>query len=113
MSMGNPHAVVFVEDVDAVDLVAVGPHFENHPSFPSRINTEFVQVRPLASRCPAPTSSLDSLVSYRSDSPRQTLHRRGLSLSLMIPVARWTSSFMIRLQGWVGLTRKVETGSDC
>lgn len=45
VSMGNPHAVVFVDDVDAVDLATVGPYFENHPSFPARINTEFVQVR--------------------------------------------------------------------
>lgn len=42
--MGNPHAVVFVDDVAAVDLSAVGPQFENHSAFPARINTEFVQV---------------------------------------------------------------------
>lgn len=44
VSMGNPHAVVFVPDLDDVDLPVVGPQFENHPSFPARINTEFVQV---------------------------------------------------------------------
>lgn len=44
MSMGNPHAVVFVPDVDALDLPALGPQFETHPSFPAKINTEFVQV---------------------------------------------------------------------
>lgn len=42
--MGNPHAVVFVPDVDALDLPALGPQFETHPSFPAKINTEFVQV---------------------------------------------------------------------
>ncbi|MEF9971756.1 MAG: diaminopimelate epimerase [Oscillospiraceae bacterium] len=44
LSVGNPHAVIFVEDVDAVKLEALGPRFENHPLFPERVNTEFVQV---------------------------------------------------------------------
>lgn len=44
VSMGNPHAVVFVDDVDALDLEKIGPEFENHPNFPKRVNTEFVQV---------------------------------------------------------------------
>ena len=44
MSMGNPHAVVFVPDVAALDLPTLGPQFETHPSFPAKINTEFVQV---------------------------------------------------------------------
>lgn len=44
VSMGNPHGVVFVDDVDALDLAHIGPHFEHHPFFPERINTEFVQV---------------------------------------------------------------------
>ena len=44
VSMGNPHCVVFVQDADALDLEQIGPMFENHPLFPKRINTEFVQV---------------------------------------------------------------------
>ncbi len=44
LSVGNPHAVIFVEDLDAVDLKTIGPRFENHPLFPERVNTEFVQV---------------------------------------------------------------------
>mmetsp|Transcript_36966 Transcript_36966/g.115787 ORF Transcript_36966/g.115787 Transcript_36966/m.115787 type:complete len:315 (-) Transcript_36966:262-1206(-) len=44
ISMGNPHCITFVDDVDALDLAAVGPQFETHPAFPARINTEFVQV---------------------------------------------------------------------
>lgn len=44
VSMGNPHAIVFVDDLDAVDLAAVGPLFESHPAFPAKTNTEFVQV---------------------------------------------------------------------
>ncbi|MDR3362302.1 MAG: diaminopimelate epimerase [Desulfovibrio sp.] len=44
VSMGNPHAVVFLENIDALDLPALGPCFENHPLFPQRTNTEFVEV---------------------------------------------------------------------
>ena len=44
VSMGNPHAVVYVDDVDNLDLEAVGPLFENHERFPQKVNTEFVQV---------------------------------------------------------------------
>ena len=36
--------MVFVDDVDALDLKNLGPRFENHPLFPERVNTEFVQV---------------------------------------------------------------------
>ena len=44
VSMGNPHAVVFCDDVAAIDLEKVGPAFESHPLFPRRINVHFVQV---------------------------------------------------------------------
>ncbi len=44
VSMGNPHAVVFVEDVEGLKLETLGPLFERHPCFPNRTNTEFVQV---------------------------------------------------------------------
>ena len=44
VSMGNPHAVIFVPDVAAVDLARVGPMVENHPAFPRRINVHFVQI---------------------------------------------------------------------
>lgn len=44
VSMGNPHAVVFVEDTASLDLEKIGPQFEHHERFPERINTEFVQV---------------------------------------------------------------------
>lgn len=44
VSMGNPHAVVFVDDVKEMNLERVGPCFENHERFPKRINTEFVKV---------------------------------------------------------------------
>ncbi|MCI8947723.1 MAG: diaminopimelate epimerase [Lachnospiraceae bacterium] len=44
VSMGNPHAVVFVEDVQNLQIENVGPYFERHERFPKRINTEFVHV---------------------------------------------------------------------
>jgi diaminopimelate epimerase len=44
VSMGNPHAVFFVEDVDAVALAELGPKLERHPLFPERTNVEIVQV---------------------------------------------------------------------
>lgn len=44
VSMGNPHAVVFVDDVESLDLPTIGPVFEHHAVFPKRINTEFVKV---------------------------------------------------------------------
>lgn len=44
VSMGNPHCVVFMRDIDALDLEKLGPEFENHELFPDRINTEFVEV---------------------------------------------------------------------
>ena len=44
VSMGNPHAVVLLEDVEGLDIEKIGPKFENHERFPKRINTEFVRV---------------------------------------------------------------------
>lgn len=44
VSMGNPHCVLFLDEVDSLDLEKIGPAFENHPMFPERTNTEFVRV---------------------------------------------------------------------
>lgn len=44
VSMGNPHAVIFVPDPDAIEIEKLGPAFERHLLFPERVNTEFVQV---------------------------------------------------------------------
>ncbi|MEL4105734.1 diaminopimelate epimerase [Oscillospiraceae bacterium WX1] len=43
VSMGNPHGVIFVDSVDALDLVQIGPPLENHTIFPERANIEFVE----------------------------------------------------------------------
>lgn len=44
VSMGNPHAIVYMDDMDGLDIARIGPLFENHINFPDRINTEFVKV---------------------------------------------------------------------
>ncbi len=44
VSMGNPHAVVFMENIAKLDIASIGPLFENHEVFPNRTNTEFVEV---------------------------------------------------------------------
>lgn len=44
VSMGNPHAIIYMEEIDSLDIEKIGPAFENHPLFPDRVNTEFVKV---------------------------------------------------------------------
>lgn len=44
VSMGNPHCIIFVDDVAAVELAKIGPKFEHHAAFPQRTNTEFIEV---------------------------------------------------------------------
>lgn len=43
VSMGNPHCITFVDDVDGMNLEKIGPSFEHHEIFPDRVNTEFVR----------------------------------------------------------------------
>lgn len=43
-SMGNPHSVVYLQNIDQLNLADIGPYFECHPMFPNRTNTEFVEV---------------------------------------------------------------------
>ena len=44
VSMGNPHLVIFVDEINKIKLEEVGPALEHHPLFPDRVNVEFVQV---------------------------------------------------------------------
>ena len=44
VSMGNPHAVIFVDDPDAAPVERLGPQIEHHPAFPNRVNVEFARV---------------------------------------------------------------------
>lgn len=43
VSMGNPHIVLFLDEIASLDLKRLGPQFENHPKFPDKVNTEFVR----------------------------------------------------------------------
>lgn len=44
ISVGNPHAVIFTNDIDRLKLEEIGPKMENHPAFPERINVEFIEI---------------------------------------------------------------------
>lgn len=44
ISMGNPHGIVFMDDINSLEIEKIGPKFENHIAFPDRVNTEFVKV---------------------------------------------------------------------
>ncbi|MGH7775535.1 MAG: diaminopimelate epimerase [Candidatus Binatia bacterium] len=44
VSMGNPHCVLYRDELDHLDIEGIGPRFEHHPFFPKRVNAEFVQV---------------------------------------------------------------------
>ena len=44
VSMGNPHAVIFTENIDKLDLATIGRKIENHPMFPEKVNVEFVEI---------------------------------------------------------------------
>lgn len=44
VSMGNPHAVIFMDDIHSLDLAKIGPKFEHHSMFPEGVNTEFIQI---------------------------------------------------------------------
>lgn len=44
VSMGNPHAVIFLDEIDELELEKIGKPFENNPLFPEKVNTEFVKI---------------------------------------------------------------------
>ncbi|MDR0864105.1 MAG: diaminopimelate epimerase [Candidatus Symbiothrix sp.] len=44
VSMGNPHAIIFTEGIDRLDLEKIGKKIENHPMFPEKVNVEFVEI---------------------------------------------------------------------
>lgn len=44
ISMGNPHGIIFMDNIDNLEIEKIGPKFENHIAFPDRVNTEFVKI---------------------------------------------------------------------
>ncbi len=83
VSMGNPHAVVFVPDTAAVPLERVGPPLERHPAFPARANVEFCQV-------------------VGSDRLRVRVWERGAGITLACGTGACAAVVAARLQGYVG-----------
>jgi len=93
VSMGNPHAVVFVGSVDAQDVARLGPALERHPLFPRRTNVEFVEVvdrgtirqrtwergsgETLACGTGACAAGVAAILTGRCDSPLRNLLRGG------------------------------------
>ena len=69
--MGNPHCVIFVDDVDQVPVDKYGPAIENHPLFPNRINVEFVEVSPPPKSGSAPGSGAPGKPSPAALAPRR------------------------------------------
>ncbi len=45
VSMGNPHAVIYLDEIENLDLEKIGPVFENNSLFPERVNTEFIKIK--------------------------------------------------------------------
>jgi diaminopimelate epimerase len=44
VSMGNPHCVLYLDEIESLDLRKIGPRFEHHVFFPKRVNTEFIHI---------------------------------------------------------------------
>lgn len=84
VSMGNPHAVTFVESVSAIEIEKVGPEFEHHTMFPERVNTEFIE---LAGK----------------DELKMRVWERGSGETLACGTGACASAYAAMLNGHVGL----------
>ena len=109
LSVGNPHLVFFVPDVDTIDLVSLGPSIEHDPAFPERINVNVAAVQPdgsvrlrtwergagLTRACGtgASATGVAAIVSKRAQSP-VTVHMPGGSLTIA-----WAPGEAIRMSG--------------
>lgn len=89
VSMGNPHAVVFMQGIDELDLPALGPLFEHHPLFPRRTNTEFVEV-------------------LSSTSIRMRVWERGAGETLACGTGACAATVACALNGYTGRSVDVE-----
>ncbi|NDY71048.1 diaminopimelate epimerase [Desulfobacter hydrogenophilus] len=83
VSMGNPHAVIFVNDLSLVDIEVVGPMVENHPRFPEKTNVEFIEV------------ISDSQIKMR-------VWERGAGVTLACGTGACAAVTAAHLTGWVG-----------
>ena len=69
--MGNPHAVVFMNNVDSLDIDKVGPEFEHDKIFPERVNAEFIKA-PAKLGLAAPVLVQQQLRLFLTDSAKRT-----------------------------------------
>lgn len=111
VSMGNPHAVIFCEEIDSLDLPVIGPLFEHHERFPEGVNTEFIQLidretlrmrvwergsgETFACGTGACASVVAAVLNGHCDPDREiTVHLRGGDLKITC-----TSDFTVRMRG--------------
>lgn len=83
VSMGNPHCIVPVEDVDGLKIEEIGPFFERHPAFPARVNTEFIRV-------------------IDSDTVQMRVWERGSGETLACGTGACAVAVACSLNGWTG-----------
>lgn len=83
VSMGNPHCIVPVEDVDGLKIEKIGPFFERHPAFPARVNTEFIRV-------------------IDSDTVQMRVWERGSGETLACGTGACAVAVACSLNGWTG-----------
>jgi diaminopimelate epimerase len=89
VSMGNPHAVLRVEDVDTAPVETLGPAIESHPRFPKRVNVGFMQV-------------------LAPDHIRLRVYERGAGETLACGTGACAAVVAGRLHGWLVDTVKVD-----
>ncbi|MFZ5537041.1 MAG: diaminopimelate epimerase [Pseudomonadota bacterium] len=89
VSMGNPHAVLRVEDVDSAPVETLGPAIESHPRFPKRVNVGFMQV-------------------LAPDHIRLRVYERGAGETLACGTGACAAVVAGRLHGWLVDTVKVD-----
>jgi diaminopimelate epimerase len=89
LSMGNPHAVVFVDEVDAAPVTTLGPLLERHPAFPAGTNVEFAQV-------------------VDAGTVRQRTWERGVGETLACGTGACAVAVAVNLRGLAGIPLAVE-----
>jgi len=87
VDVGNPHAVFFVDDADAIDLQGIGPKIEHHKLFPNRINVEFV--------------------SKRQDGLRMRVWERGAGITLACGSGACATAYAAFAQGHAGRKTRI------
>jgi diaminopimelate epimerase len=120
VNMGNPHAVFFVDDVEALDIAAIGPGVEHDPLFPERVNAGFAEVRgpgDIRLKVWERGAGLTLACGTGAAAALVAAHRQGRTGrdavieadGGLLPV-RWDAAGHVRLSGPVELEGEVEIG---